>query len=413
MHPVSGLSKRSCGLSPTTPQRHDNRFLSRSAKLDAGVKSPPIRGHFAPVEHRCTRPKEFFENVLFRSCEGCPTRINLSIYCVGADRIAIRPLRYWDGRNTLLKDNFLPENPLNRCPCTCVCDGLYWHLAADGGSLTNTEHERSGTDERATIMLNLKKITQTVLFLTTCAAALATPGDGLARMSDELVAEGTPAANVDEIRQLIYDMETAYEGVHDYTTIFYKKERIRGRMIPQEKMLLKFRKPFSVYLKWLSGKRSGQETLFVQGWNSDKILAHPGSFPDVTVSLRPTSSLAMRGNRHAITEVGIGNTIRLIVRDFRLGQIRKDDVKLYDHGISQIYGERSRCVEAVTPERKVAKFYAPRAKICVNLKTGLPNKVQVWDRQGNLIEDYGFSNTQLNTGLSSGDFDPSNTEYGF
>ncbi len=260
-------------------------------------------------------------------------------------------------------------------------------------------------------MLNLKKITRTLLVSLTCAVSLATISDGYA--SDQVVGGDAAAADVDEIRQLIYDMETAYEGVHDYTTIFYKKERVRGRMLPQEKMLLKFRKPFSVYLKWLSGKREGQETLFSKGWNGDKILAHPGSFPDVTVSLRPLGSMAMRGNRHPITDVGIGNTIRLIVRDFRLGQIRKDDVKLYDHGVSQVYGARSRCIEAITPERKVAKYYAPRAKICVNLKTGLPNRVQVWDRENNLLEDYGFSNTQINPGLGDSDFDPESPEYGF
>jgi len=262
-------------------------------------------------------------------------------------------------------------------------------------------------------MLNFKNITHATLVALTCTVALATPGDGLfARTSGDIANAGS-TANADDIRKLVYDMETAYAGVHDYTTIFYKRERIRGRLAAQEKMVLKFRKPFSVYMKWDSGKKQGQEILFARGWNNDKIHAHPGSFPDVTVNLRPKGSLAMRGNRHPITDLGIGNTIRLIVRDFRLGELRKDNVQLIDHGITTVYGVRSRCVEAITPERKIAKFYAPRAKICINVKTGLPNRIKIWDREDHLIEDYGFSNTRLNTGLTDHDFDPANEEYGF
>ncbi|MCB9753866.1 MAG: DUF1571 domain-containing protein [Myxococcales bacterium] len=221
-------------------------------------------------------------------------------------------------------------------------------------------------------------------------------------------------ANPDTIREAVYRMESAYEGVNDYTAIFYKRERVRGRMLPWETMEIKFRKPFAVYLRWLDGKKKDQESLFVKGWNNNKIMAHPGSFPDITVSLSPDSSLAMRGNRHPITDCGIGHIIELITRDMRRSEANPDDnVRFLDHGYSYVYGARSRCVEAIMPTAEDSGYYGHRAKICMDASSELPNRVQIWDRENNLIEDYGFKDLRVNPGLTGASFDPENPEYGF
>ncbi len=223
---------------------------------------------------------------------------------------------------------------------------------------------------------------------------------------------GLTYADPDTVREAVYRMESAYGRVNDYTATFYKRERVRGRLLPMEIMEIKFRKPFAVYLKWIGKRHQDQESLYVKGWNNNKIMAHPGSFPDVTVSLSPNSSLAMRGNRHNITECGIGKIIELIAHDMRRSESNPDhDVRFIDHGYTKVYGSRSRCVEAIMPED--AGYYGHRAKICMDTQTDLPNRVQIWNHDNNLVEDYGFKNLQVNPGLTSDDFDPENPDYSF
>ena len=223
-----------------------------------------------------------------------------------------------------------------------------------------------------------------------------------------------PADVAAQLRQHVFAMERAYSRVQDYTATFYKQERVKGELLPLETIELKFRKPFGVYLRWLSGDFAGREVIYVRGWNEDKIRAHQGSFPDVTVSLRPDSSLAMRGNRHPITKVGFGEIIRLMVRDARLAEARpQDDVQYTDLGEWDVYGTRSRCIEARAPGGKFSPYYAPRAKICFSVKTKLPTRVSSWDEEDNLVEDYAFSDVRLNPGLTDADFDPENADYNF
>lgn len=222
------------------------------------------------------------------------------------------------------------------------------------------------------------------------------------------------AAEAVQLRQHVYAMERAYASVRDYTATFYKQERVKGRLLAVETMQLKFRKPFGVYLRWVGGDFDGREVLYVRDWNDGKIRAHQGSFPDVTVNLRPDSNLAMRGNRHPITQMGFGEVIKLMVRDARHSEANpQDGVEYIDHGESDVYGVRSRCIEASVPLRSFADYYAHRARICFDVKSKMPTRVTVWDYEDALIEDYGFENVRLNPGLSDADFDPENGDYNF
>lgn len=234
-----------------------------------------------------------------------------------------------------------------------------------------------------------------------------------------IVAPGAAVAAEGEgatpIRQLVFDMEKAYERVQDYTTTFHKQERVKGTLLPKEEIELKFRKPFSIYLRWVGEVNQSREVIFEKGWNDDKIRAHKGSFPDVTVSLRPDSSMAMQGNRHPITEAHFGHAIAVIARDARLSESRpEDNVRYVDLGERTVYGARSRCIEATTPSDGLfSPYYAPRAKICFDVATKMPTRITVWNADGDLVEDYGFEGTRLNVGLTDTDFDPGNADYNF
>jgi outer membrane lipoprotein-sorting protein len=243
-----------------------------------------------------------------------------------------------------------------------------------------------------------------------CAAigtwAVAAPTHARGTLESTTAADGVAITHA-EVLDIVESMERAYKNVDDYTATFVKRERVRGRLLPREVMELKFAKPFKVYLRWGSGKHEGQEVLYVDGWNGGKIRAHTGKFPDITVDLAPDGNLAMRGNRHPITDLGLGNTIKLLARDVRLAGARPGDGASYvDLGTFKIGGATARCVEATTPSLRWSPYYAHKARLCVSTKTDMPLRVMVWDRDGDLLEDYTFKNLKLNVGLTDADFDP-------
>lgn len=228
-------------------------------------------------------------------------------------------------------------------------------------------------------------------------------------------APGPASGDVAErVRQYTNAMSGAYAKVRDYTTIFHKRERVGGELQPAERIELKFRKPLAVYLAWTREAHAGQELIYVAGWNGGKLRAHKGSFPDLTVNLAPRSALAMKGNRHPVTEVGFGHTIAIIAADVRRSEAHPEDGTRYlDLGESTVYGAASRCVEQQVPAAAAASYYAARALICFDVRTYMPTRVTTWDGEGRLVEDYGYERTRLDVGLDDLDFDPRNPAYRF
>lgn len=233
---------------------------------------------------------------------------------------------------------------------------------------------------------------------------------GLA-LTSSLPAQPAPEA---ETGKYLDQMTQAYAGITDYTCTFTKQERVRGDLLPQETIRLKFRKPFSVYMKWVTEPHKEQEILYKRGWNDGKMLGHPGSFPDITLSLNPRGRLAMRDNRHPVTEAGIGHTIEIVTGDYRRAMAHPaDSVRYVDRGIVRVEGERSRCFEAIVPVQHAADYYSHRALLCINLETHLPNQLKIWDTQNRLIEFYQYLGLKTNVGLTDEDFNPENPEYDF
>lgn len=216
------------------------------------------------------------------------------------------------------------------------------------------------------------------------------------------------------VRQYVTKMQDAYEQVSDYRCIFKKQERVGGNLLPQETILLKFKKPFSIYMKWIKEPHKGQEIIYVRGWNDNELRAHPGSFPDLTVNLDPNGLLAMRDERHPVTEAGIGYTIKLVTDDFNYAvKHPQDGVKYYNRGLKKVSGRTTRCFEALMPIRSDSAYYAHRAVVYMDTTLALPARVTIYNNSNLLIEDYIYADIHLNVGLTKEDFNPDNPKYDF
>ena len=252
-----------------------------------------------------------------------------------------------------------------------------------------------------------------------CAAWLraAVPADhvegGPVAIAPAPVGEPAPPAPsvAAEVERLMSEMAQAYDKVRDYTTILHKRERVKGKLLPAEKLAIKFRKPYSIYIKWVGEVNQGQETIYVRGANGGKLRAHRGSFPKATLDLAPSHKFAMLNNRHPVTEASLGHVIDLISTNLRRGKADARGVMaLSDAGESTRHGVRVRCIEAVFPGDD---YYGKKARVCVFVDTKLLSRIQIWDGAGRLVEDYEYEKLRVNVGLSARDFDSTNPAYDF
>lgn len=227
----------------------------------------------------------------------------------------------------------------------------------------------------------------------------------------ELVKENSPVLATNPYI-LIEAAKETMKGVNDFTCIVTKRERIGGTLQPQETILLKSReKPFSIYAKWITGKKKGQEALFVQGKNKNKVIAHFGGLQGLfgVFKVDPNSSLARKYARHPITEVGFSHMLKSLTSVCERAK-RNGDLKLIYVGEKKLAdGVVARGLVRILPKKNcypchIMFFY-------LDEKTLLPARLVQLDWDYLLLDSYTFSHVRVNQGLTDKDFDPNNRQY--
>jgi hypothetical protein len=253
----------------------------------------------------------------------------------------------------------------------------------------------------------------------------------------ELVAERTDAgsrvvptapdiANPNE-HPLMPALRWAYDGIGnvekiaDYSATLAKRERINGKLADYEYMFIKMRhKPFSVYMNFLApASLKGQEVIYIEGKNSGKMWAHGVGVQEVfgTVSLEPTSVIAMKNQHYPLTELGILNMVNRLVevgeKDRNYGECEVSFIK-----DAKINNRVCTCIQVTHPVPR-RNFLFHLARIFVDDELNLPIRYESYDwpkESGGppeLIEEYTYLNLKLNNGFSDGDFDVKNPNYKF
>jgi len=213
-------------------------------------------------------------------------------------------------------------------------------------------------------------------------------------------------------QEWILEAERALTNIESYTAVFHKQERVKGRLKAEEVVLLKFRKPFKVYMRWLEGPGKGREAIYAGGWNHNRIKVHePWMGTGFSLDLDPRGAIAMGGSRHPITDAGLENFLRLL--DSNLRKDTSAEIMYRELGEEIVYGSRSRKVEYLFPGERTKGYYCYRALINLATESKLPIKTSVYDWDGLLVEDYGYETLKLDAGLTEADFDPTNPEYRF
>jgi len=213
---------------------------------------------------------------------------------------------------------------------------------------------------------------------------------------------------------LLTRMEVSYARITDYTAIFQKQERVNGALLPEETILLKFQKPLNVYMKWIDDLHKENEALYVDGNNGNKLLVHhqAGPLGFLTLSVDPKGSLAMRRNRHPITEVGVGRLIHGLQRDIKTA-LQYGELEIIRMVEEPFHGRAAILVEAKFTPRSGRTYYTSRMVCHIDKEMLLPVGAAFYDEHDVLFERYSYSDVKLNVGLTPLDFSRENKAYRF
>ena len=226
-------------------------------------------------------------------------------------------------------------------------------------------------------------------------------------------------------------IEDATAQIVDYTATLERTELIGDKLVGPQTMAVKVRhdsgkntqnsSPFSVYVRFNSPKSlQGREVIWVEGANDGRMIGHEvGLLGFKRHVVKPDSLIAMFGSRYPVTDTGV---IVLLQKLANIG--RKDrserskddvDVEIID-GVSSV-GVQCKRFRLIHHE-KAHEFDFHIAEVDLDMVRKIPVRYAAFGWPGEsgepvLIEEYKYSDVEINVGLGDLDFDPDNPAYQF
>jgi hypothetical protein len=208
----------------------------------------------------------------------------------------------------------------------------------------------------------------------------------------------------------------ALAEIDGYTATVEKQERIDGKLGAPEVIALKVRHaPAALhlrYLRWLAGPHKGRQLLYnPQCLGMDKVRAREAGLLGVLpVTIGIDSSLARRGTRHRLTEVGLLPLVQMMEREHLRGAPRNEIVRR-NLGISALAGQPVYGVERTMPRDPGRGFYAHRSVHRSDYLRALEVEIEVFGFDEQLDERYTYRDIDTAARLGDEEFDPSNRAY--
>ena len=225
-----------------------------------------------------------------------------------------------------------------------------------------------------------------------------------------------------------FAVKVVEENVQDYTATIIKRVRSGGKLHGEQHMFCKIRHesgnseektPFSVYTRFKKPKSlKGQEAIWVEGENDDKLIAHTtGILNVISFHLDPEGPVAMRGNRYSIRNIGMLNLIKKMIRKGE-EERKYGECQVLVHRDVKVGNANCTRIEIIHPEpRDYFDFYMAKIYFDDELDIPIAYESYLWPSvkggKPPLIERYYYSDVKLNVGLTDEDFDPANKSYSY
>ncbi len=216
------------------------------------------------------------------------------------------------------------------------------------------------------------------------------------------------------IRGLKTSQEVLDKQVRDYSCTFFKQECIDGELGPQQQIYLKImHQPFSVYM-YFKQPFAGREVVYVQGQNDNKLVALDAGVKRFLgkMTLDPNGALAMKGQRHPITSVGIRNLTAKLIKVYE-GETKYGECEVTTNADTKINGRPTTMVQIIHPQpRQNFRSHVARLFFDNELKIPIHYDTYLWPEQAGgkppLEESYTYQNLKINNNFTALQFDPNN-----
>lgn len=258
------------------------------------------------------------------------------------------------------------------------------------------------------------------LALTAAPARRPSPTAEIPAPNSARPAPAPPAADpIAEAKARIAACARTYAALKDYTCVFFKRERIDGKLTSFHTMHMKARtQPHSIYFKFVT-PTAGREAIYVAGAFGGKAVVHDvglGKLLAGTLRLDPRGSMAMEECRHPITEAGLGHMIETILTAWNK-ELTPDESRVEIHPDAKVGDRDCLMIESVHPQHR-PDFLFHMVKVYIDKELNVPIRFEAYDwpkggRAPDLVEEYTYSKLKLDVGLTARDFDPNNKSYSF
>jgi hypothetical protein len=210
----------------------------------------------------------------------------------------------------------------------------------------------------------------------------------------------TPAFADERLDGALTRADAAYAALKDYRAIFTKQEREDGQLGPKETIFLKFEKPFKIFMRWQDTHKEGLQVLYERGKHDNRLAIHkPGLLLGLApvVFLDQNSPWVREGSEsYDIEDAGIGSFLEDFEKMVRLGE---------KEGTLRVLWEDEATVETLFEgSQEDAGYFARRVVVHFDPKTGLPDRMRLYDWNDEPMGDYAYGDLRIDIGRDDPEF---------
>ena len=233
-------------------------------------------------------------------------------------------------------------------------------------------------------------------------------------LPSQAVAE--PDETPPEIRATFEQFRAAVAELNDASVLFSRKEWLNGSYRPFQQMEMSYRANGDIYIRFAGKDSRGREVMWRPSVDPGVLLVKPSPLlPKIKID--PDGALARKDSRHHIglaTFHALGDRILGEMDKLRDDPVLDGDFE--DLGTRIAEGRNAHCFVVDLPRDEDPSLYSDRIELCFDLSTHLPVTLQAWEKDGEeyrLVEDYSWTQVELNPGFGDEVFDPKNPAYNF
>jgi hypothetical protein len=248
-------------------------------------------------------------------------------------------------------------------------------------------------------------------------AAVATPAPATTEKAPtplDFTRQGEEHELAPVIRVLKTTQEEVERSIRDYSCTLVKTERVDGELGETQYIFMKImHEPFSVYMSFLK-PFAGREVCYVNGQNNGEMVVLEAGWKRLAgkMNLDPKGALAMKGQKHPITDVGMLNLTS------KLKKIWEAEMQFAECNVTTnaetTINRRPTVMVRVTHPKPRQNFRWNEARLFFDKELRLPIHFDAytWPAQEGgepvLEESYTYTNLKINNSFTARDFDANN-----